>query len=140
MKKILLFSIVFMFVLAGESAKTNIGKTDDFIYSTVIDKGIKRTIRIPKETTVKSGATPNDVYDATAQRGIILRFKDPKAIDIRTFESRYGLSLKTKLRSGYMIFENRSKMSDLELIKRIIADKKNIDTIKPNWKLGKKPY
>ena len=67
--------------------------------------------------------------------GFLIVFVDDR--DIKAFEIRFNVKLKEKLQIGYYIFENHSKFSDIELMNTILASSegKNIETIKPNWKM-----
>jgi len=67
--------------------------------------------------------------------GFLIVFVDDG--DMEAFETRFNVKLKEKLKIGYYIFENHSKFSDIELMNTILASSegKNIETIKPNWKM-----
>ena len=100
---------------------------------TVLDKGVKRTIHIPKVNTTK-----NAVYSAkqlSANNGILVSFKKVDANTISDFETKYQVKLKTKMAIGYYIFENVSKDSDVALIADVMKDTSNIQSLKPNWKM-----
>ncbi len=91
---------------------------------TVLDKGIKREISVytQKSTSNKSSSTG----------GIIVAFKNPSTVSISEFESRYSIKLKNKLKIGYYIFTNQSNKSDMEIVSDIIANSKEVKTVKPN--------
>ena len=73
--------------------------------------------------------------------GLVIAFTD-KNIDIEALEAHFDIKLKNKLQIGYYIFKNNSKFSDIELMNTILNSKygKNIDTLKPNWKMQMKKY
>ena len=127
-------------MMAGGPIKKHSPKNSDFVQSPIIEKGVTRILNIPKTKTGANRFTPYTPSDITAKHGIVIRFKKMHHIDISNLENQYGLRLKAKLKTGYLIFENRSKLSDLALIKKIITTEKDIDTLKPNWKLRKRPY
>jgi len=68
--------------------------------------------------------------------GFVIAFMDEK-IDIEAFEKHFDIKLKEKLQIGYYIFENHSEFSDIKLMRTILSsdEGKNIETIKPNWKM-----
>ena len=105
-----------------------------------LDKGVKRTLLIPKEDALKSSTAPYSAKQATAKQGIVIRFKKPAKVDMEAFTAKYGLKLHTKLVIGYYIFENHSAQSDIELLNTIMKHENNIETIKPNWPKNKQPY
>ena len=91
---------------------------------TVLDKGIKREISVDKSgTTSRKSSNSN---------GVVVAFKNPSTVSISEFESRYSLKLKSKLKIGYYIFINQSNSSDMEIVSEIIANSKEVKTVKPN--------
>ncbi len=101
---------------------------------TILDKGVKRLITLPgmskKQKQSIAHATHNDTLS-----GVLVAFKDTSLLSVPEFETRYGLALKTKMAIGYYVFENHSSKSDIEIIRDIIANEKNVKTVKPNWRL-----
>jgi len=119
--KYLSFSILLSFYIPSLAfTKTNT--------LTILDKGVKRQISLPEQTTINK-------QQSTGNEGIIVAFKNPSQISISEFETKYGLKLKTKMVIGYYIFDNLSSQSDMEIIAEIIANESDIKTVKPNWKL-----
>ncbi len=106
---------------------------------TILEKGVKRKINIPKDDTLKNKFNPYSAKQATSQDGIIVSFKDSSLISVNEFEAKYGLKLKTKLVIGYYIFQNISKESDIQIVKNIINNEVNVKTVKPNWKMKNTP-
>lgn len=106
----------------------------------VMDKGIKRFVYIPKTENNQSSEKYTYSYsEPQLKKGMIVKFKKHSKTSIDVFESKYGLKLKHKMRSGYYIFENVSENTDAEILNRIIADEKSVETVKPNWKLRNIP-
>jgi hypothetical protein len=95
---------------------------------TILDKGVKRQISLPEQTTINK-------QQSTVNEGIIVAFKNPSQISISEFETKYGLKLKTKMVIGYYIFDNLTSQSDMEIVAEIIANENNVKTVKPNWRL-----
>ena len=91
---------------------------------TVLDKGIKREIPTDKSQGIAK--------KSSTKAGIIVAFKNPSTVSIPEFESRYSLKLKSKLKIGYYIFINQSSSSDMEIVSEIIANSKEVKTVKPN--------
>lgn len=106
---------------------------------TVLDKGVKRTMVIPKESRFEGKMSPYSAKQIEAQEGIVIQFADPETVDIEAFEAKYQLKLVSKMVIGYYIFENRSKLSDITLIEKILKEETGIKTLKPNWKKRKRP-
>lgn len=106
---------------------------------TILDKGVKRTINIPKDDTLKNKFNPHTAKEATSKEGIIVSFKNPSAVSISNFEERYSLKLKKKLAIEYYIFQNISKYSDVQIVGNIIENETNVKTVKPNWKMKNTP-
>ena len=87
---------------------------------TILDKGVKRTILIPKESRFEGKMSPYGAKQIEAHEGIVIQFTDPETVDIETFEEKYRLKLKSKMVIGYYIFQNRSKLSDIALIENCL--------------------
>jgi len=86
---------------------------------TIIDNKVKKVVTIDNLKYKNSG--------------FIIDFK--KNINIKEFEKRYKLKLKTKMQIGLYIFYNYSNKSDLEVLKEILKnDKNNIKSIFINSK------
>jgi len=97
---------------------------------TIVDNGIERKIYINSK---------NDPRSVIKEKGIIISFKTD-SIDINSFSAKYELKIKKRLSSGYYIFINNSKFSDIDLIKKISKESKDIvKTVRPNWGLGMVP-
>lgn len=111
----------------------------NYIKFITLDKGIIRTILIPKDDSFKTKTTPYSVKQINAKQGIIIRFKSPSPEYIDEFKTKYGLKFHTKLFIDYYIFQNLSKQSDIQLINNIIENETNIETIKPNWHMKNIP-
>jgi hypothetical protein len=94
---------------------------------------------IPKESRFEGKMSPYSAAQNEAQEGIVIQFTDPETVDIETFEEKYRLKLKSKMVIGYYIFQNRSKLSDIALIEKILKEETGIKTLKPNWKKHKRP-
>ena len=96
---------------------------------TIIDNGVERKIAIP--------TTPNGISARvieSRQKSIIIAFKKGVHVDLTAFSRKYSIELQKKLSIGYYIFQNKSNLSDLELIATIQKENKNrIKTIRPNW-------
>ena len=96
---------------------------------TIIDNGVERKISIP---TAPNGISARMVE--SRQKSIIVAFKKGVHIDLAAFSRKYSIKLQKKLSVGYYIFENKSNLSDLELITTIQKENKSrIKTIRPNW-------
>jgi hypothetical protein len=106
---------------------------------TVLDKGVKRTILIPKESRFEGKMSPYSAKQIDAQEGIVIQFTDPETVDIEAFEEKYQLKLISKMVIGYYIFKNQSKLSDIALIEKILKEEAGIKTLKPNWKKRNRP-
>jgi len=141
MKKIYLFTLISITtVIAGEPLKKYSQKSGEYLQASIIDKGVVRHIKIPKDRSIINRHSLYRPSDLTAKHGILLRFKNDSTVNISDLENRYHIRLKTKLKTGYLIFENNSKLSDLALINEIMTTEKHIDTLKPNWCLRKQIY
>ena len=116
-------------------------KTIDNNYTevTILDKGVKRIIHIPKESNLTSKISTYKVTTVEPKEGVIISFADSTILSISEFETKYGLKLKEKLVIGYYIFENVSDRSDAEIISKIIENESNVKTVKPNWKKKNQP-
>jgi len=111
--------------------------TADTMFSqiTVMDRGVKRIMQIPKTDNKQSNNINTQSKDqSTSKEGIIVKFKKHSTVNIEAFESSYGLKLKHKLITGYYIFTNVSDSSDIAILERIIENEKKVETVKPNWK------
>ena len=106
----------------------------------IMDKGVKRTVLIPKDDAVNSRKSPMKAEQATSKDGVILKFKDPSQTSISAFEAKYSIKLKHELASGYYIFTNTSKFTDVQLVEEIIKNETNAATVKPNWKMTNVPF
>lgn len=100
----------------------------------ILEKGVKRTILVPKDDTVKNKMNSTRVEQAKSKDGLIVSFKDPSTMSISAFESKYNLKLKHRLRIGYYIFINTSLLTDLQIVEEITTNETNIETVKPNWR------
>ncbi len=135
--KCILRIVVFLLVfISFGCASSKVKVYNDSLYTTILQDGIKRKVKIPKVDgkIIKSTNTQTGTDDT--KFGVIVEFIDDSKVDISTFESKYGLKLKDKLVIGYYIFSNYSSVGDLELIQKILNNEKNIRTLKPNWKMG----
>ena len=106
---------------------------------TILDKGVKRIIHIPKESNLTSKISTYKVTAVEPKEGVIVSFADSTILSISEFETKYGIKLKEKLVIGYYIFENVSDRSDAEIISKIIENESNVKTVKPNWKKKNQP-
>jgi|GEM_PF-1523521 len=106
---------------------------------TILDKGVKRTIHIPKESNLTSKISTYDITKSGSKEGVIVSFGDTSTLSINEFETKYGLKLKEKLVIGYYIFKNISDKSDTEIINEIIENESDVRTVKPNWKKKNQP-
>jgi len=98
---------------------------------TVIENGRKRALI---DFSNNSSIVANNIK--SAKNGVVVRFKDSSSVNIKEFETKYSLKLKTKLRIGYYIFYNKSSNTDATIINSIVAQEKNLDVVKPNWKMN----
>lgn len=108
-------------------------KTTEYKEITVLDKGIKRKMRVPKTDLEKSAVSTLSKKEAVSKKGIVLAFKKSSKVDIAELEIKYGLKFKKKLVIGYYIFQNVSEKDDTEIVSTIIKNEKNVKTVKPNW-------
>lgn len=106
---------------------------------TILDKGVKRTILIPKESRFEGKMSPYSAKQIEAQEGIVIQFAAPETVDIEAFEAKYRLKLISKMVIGYYIFKNQSKLSDIALIEKILKEETGIKTLKPNWEKRNRP-
>ena len=96
---------------------------------TIIDNGIERKIAIP---STSNGISARMIE--TQKKSIIIAFKKGVNIDLEAFSRKYKIKLEKKLSIGYYIFQNKSTLSDIELVSTIQKENKNrIKTIRPNW-------
>lgn len=101
----------------------------------IMDKGVKRTVLIPKDNIAKNKMNTMKAEQATSKDGVIISFKDSSKTSISVFEAKYNLKLKHKLVIGYYIFTNLSKFTDVQIVEEIIKNETNIETVKPNWRM-----
>ena len=139
------FTYITLALLLGSSmllAQKPSAQEIDSNYTKVIimDKGVKRTVLIPKDDTVDNKMSSMKAEQATSKDGVILKFKDPSQTSISAFEAKYNVKLKHQLASGYYIFENTSKLTDAQIVEEIIKNETNAVTVKPNWKMTNKPF
>lgn len=139
------FTYITLALLLGSSmllAQKPTQKEIDSNYTKVIimDKGVKRTVLIPKDDTVDNKMSSMKAEQATSKDGVILKFKDSSQTSINAFEAKYNVKLKHQLASGYYIFENTSKLTDAQIVEEIIKNETNAVTVKPNWKMTNKPF
>jgi hypothetical protein len=102
---------------------------------TILDKGIKRRLIVPSSQI----SAKSTVSQLQTQEGVVVQFKDNSLISIQEFEATYDLRLRTTLLETYYVFDNLSKLSDVQLVGKIIAGETNLLTVKPNWKLQNSP-
>lgn len=108
---------------SDETVKQQSGNTSEVF---ILDKGVKRVMMVPKDVGLKEG--------------VIVKFKNLSHTSITDFEHAYGLKLEKKLVSSYYIFANVSpNESDVQIVTQIITDEKNVETVRPNWKMTNKP-
>ena len=112
---------------------------NNYIKVIIMDKGVKRTVLIPKDDIVKNKMNPMKAEQATSKDGVIVSFKDPSKTSISDFEAKYNIKLKHKLVVGYYIFTNASKFTDAQIVEEIIKNEINIETVKPNWRMTNIP-
>ena len=141
-KNIVTFTLIAFFASSTFSFSDKVkakATTTSYTEVTILEKGVKRKIRIPKDDAIKSRNNTHEAKQLTSKEGIILTFKDPSKVSISELEAKYGIKLKTKLVIGYYIFKNMSKKSDVEIVESIITEESNIKTVKPNWKMKNLP-
>ena len=132
--------VIFASTAFAQSKKTETTDAEEnYRTFTVLDKGVKRTMLIPKESRFEGKMSPYSAKQISAQEGILIQFTDPETVDMEAFEEKYQLKLKSKMVIGYYIFQNRSKLSDIALIEKILKEEKGIKTLKPNWKKRNRP-
>ena len=119
----------------ASSSKLALQETEvKYIQITILDKGVKRKIIIPKNNRVINKFNIHTEKQLSSKDGIIICFKDTVSPSLNELEARYGLKLKKKLITGYYVFRNVSKYSDVEIVGEIIKNETTIKTVKPNWK------
>ncbi len=123
------------FVLADKTAKKTLHT--DYSEMTVLDKGVKRTIKVKRTSDTENTLTTKE--ETPVKKGVIIAFKKSSNADVFAFETKYGLKLKKRLVTGYYIFQNVSDKGDAEIVSNIIKNEKNIRTVKPNWKKNNLP-
>ncbi|NOR54623.1 MAG: hypothetical protein GQ531_00295 [Sulfurovum sp.] len=104
---------------------------------TIMDKGVKRTVALNK--VEKNGSLTPSANQKELKKGLLIRFKSSASVDIKDFEKKYDLKLKSKMKIGYYIFKNNSKESDVLLMQRIMENETEIESLKPNWKKRNTP-
>ena len=139
------FTYITLALLLGSSAllaQKPLAQEIDNNYTKVIimDKGVKRTGLIAKENTLDSKMSSMKAEQATSKDGVVLKFKDSSQASVSAFEAKYNVKLKHQLTSGYYIFENISKLTDVQIVEEIIKNETNAVTVKPNWKMTNKPF
>ncbi len=138
MQKNIIGFMLLIFLLSNSfasSQKSTLQETEvNYTKITILDKGVKRKIYIPKDDTLKNKFNPHTAKRLSSKDGIIISFKDPIRISISGFEAKYGLKFKKKLLIGYYIFQNISEYSDVKIVEKIIKNEPNVKTVKPNWK------
>lgn len=134
---LLVFMVNTTFSFADKANKKN--TTTEYTELIVLDKGVKRTIRVLKTDEQKSAISNLSTKPMFSKKGIVLAFKKSSKVDIFELERKYGLKLKKKLVIGYYIFENVSDRDDMEIVSSIITNEKNVKTVKPNWKKNNQP-
>ena len=160
MKKLLWISILgTALVYAGEMKVISEGKVkaEDLIpikqnvamqseanlkeYQKVIikDGGVKREINIEIKdesfSSLKDNKKKNKLDKLNSHVGLLIKFEN-KPVDMDLFLSKFGLKLKVAMKEiGYYIFENKSKMTDIQIVNDILQSNiaNNIMTAKPNW-------
>lgn len=135
----LIFLVLFLSSSFAFADKTNKKDTTEYTEMTILDKGVKRTIRIPKTDEQKSVTSTLSTKQTLSKKGIVIAFKKSSTIDIDAFEIKYGLKLKKKLVIGYYIFQNISDKEDMEIVSSIMKNEKNVKTVKPNLKKNNQP-
>ena len=101
------------------------------------DSGVERNLLLPTPKIDSNSINKED--NLKIKKGLIISFTS-KNIDIESFATEFNLKLKERLKIGYYIFKNSSKLSDTSLINSILKwDRKSqiIKTIRPNWKMNK---
>ncbi len=110
----------------------------NFEFVEVREDNRTKNILVPIEDVNQSGITQRLAIDnkLNSKDGLLIKFSD-NSIEISLFEKLFNVTLKEKLRIGYYVFMNNSSLSDMALIQKILASSegKNIETIKPNWKM-----
>ncbi len=112
---------------------------ENYTQVTILDKGTKRIILIPKDENQTNKMTAYSAKQLESKEGIMVSFKNTSQLSISEFETKYGLKFKKKLIIGYYIFKNISENSDTQIIANIIKNETNVKTVKPNWKLKNQP-
>lgn len=125
------------FAFSKKTDEQTMGK--NYTEVTILDKGVKRIIHIPKESNLTSKVGTYTISKIAPKEGVMVSFADNAVLSISEFETKYGLKLKEKLAIGYYIFENISDKSDTEIINDIINSESNVRTVKPNWKKKNQP-
>jgi len=106
---------------------------DGYTQVIFLDKGIKRKVLIPNDSSIKADPLEYPNKQLHAKEGIIIKFNTITDINVAQLELKYGLKLQTTILGKYLIFENNSSKTDIEIINDIILNEPNIQTLKPNW-------
>lgn len=135
MKKNIIYFVLFGLVTNGclaspqKQIKKYSQKKSETTKMTILQNGVIRDIYLSNKGNKKATNT-------LKREGVIIQFMDQSKIDIKYFETTYGLKLKEKMVIGYYIFDNKSEKSDNDLVSDIILGESNIKTVKPNWKMN----
>jgi len=145
MVKIGLLSLLLIMNAYATPSKVNTQESDKYDIVTILDKGVKRKVRILKSDSGDTNETGVKISKRTTvssvdKEGVIVSFIDNEKFSLKAFEKKYTLKLKTKMFIGYYIFYNLSSKSDREIVEEIIANESNVETVKPNWKRKMKTY
>ena len=113
-------------------------KTLNLEFVQVRENNETKNMLVPIADVNQSGITQRFAIDnkLNSKDGLLIKFSD-NSIEISLFEKQFNVTLKEKLRIGYYVFMNNSSLSDMALMQKILASSegKNIETIKPNWKM-----
>lgn len=124
-----------------QHTKKSLGKRPkhlNFEFLEVREDNRTKKIIVPIEDVNQSGMTQRLAIDnkLNSKDGLLIKFLD-NSKEINLFEKQFSVMLKEKLQIGYYVFMNHSSLSDMALMQKILASSegKNIETIKPNWKM-----
>jgi hypothetical protein len=132
-------SLIVLINTGCASSKIKAKNTQEYKSVVVLENGVKRKVRVV-DADSKLKTTNTTLQNKDSKDGVIVSFKDDSKVSLEAFERKYGLKFKKKLIIGYYIFENNSKMSDIDIVSAIINDESNIKTVKPNWKMKNVAY
>lgn len=118
--------------LFSQQTKT-IDTESTYKYITILDKGVKRKIRIYEDDISNKSSISFESKQTNSQKGIIVSFKNPSEVSVDGFADKYSLKFKKKLATGYYIFTNMSQKSDIDIVESIIINETYVKTVKPNW-------